>query len=78
METNFSIPTLPARAALTGRSILVLAAATLLVLLGARSSPDDHAVTASNRNPATLQPPEETTQVARVDRAPESRFRLIM
>lgn len=82
METNISLPSCSARTALTARSILVLAAATLLVLLGARSSPDDHATATSARNVAehseSLQPPEETTRVARADRAPESRFRLIM
>jgi UrcA family protein len=49
METNLSLPTRPARLALTGRSILVLAAATLLVPLGARWSPDGHVAAAATR-----------------------------
>ena len=82
METNVSLPSCSARVALTGRSILVLAAATLLVLLGARSSPDDRATATSVRNVAerseSPQRSEETTRLAHADRASVSRFRLIM
>ncbi len=82
METNISLPSCSARAALTGRSILVLAAATLLVVLGARSSPDDRASATSDRNVAehseSPQPSEATTRLAHADRASVSRFRLIM
>jgi UrcA family protein len=52
METNLSLPSRSARLTVTGRSILVLAAATLLVPLGARWSPDDHAAAAATRNVA--------------------------
>jgi UrcA family protein len=39
MEANFSLPSHPARATITGRGILILVAATLLVPLAAHLSP---------------------------------------
>ena len=42
MEANFSLPAPPARVELSGRSILVLVVATLLVLLAAHLSPAEH------------------------------------
>src|SRR5262245_65860170 len=65
MEPNISLPTRPARLAMTGRSVLVLAAATLLVPLGSRWSHDaDHAVAASTRTVAYAY--GEVTSAARV------------
>ena len=42
METNFSLPSRPARAGMNGRSILVLVVATLLVPLAAHLSPTEY------------------------------------
>jgi UrcA family protein len=64
METNLSLPSRPARLAVTGRAIAVLAAATLLVSLGARWSPDHQAEAASTRNVAYSY--REVTSAARV------------
>lgn len=52
MEANLSLPSRRVRTAVTGRSILVLAAATLLVSLGANWSPGEHAANAYTRTVA--------------------------
>lgn len=52
METNFSLPSRPARAALNGRSILVLVVATLLVPLAAHLSPTEYVSAPARQNVA--------------------------
>jgi UrcA family protein len=64
MEANFSLPSRPARSAVSGRSILVLVAATLLVPLAAHLSPSEHLAGPSTRNVAYAY--GEVTNAARV------------
>ncbi len=52
MEANFSVPSLPARASVTGRSLLVLVVATLLVPLAAHLSPTEHVAGPATQNVA--------------------------
>jgi len=52
METNFSLPSRPVRAGVSGRSLLVLVVATVLVPLAAHLSPTEHVAGPSARNVA--------------------------
>jgi UrcA family protein len=64
MEANFSLPSRPARSAVSGRSILVLVVATVLVPLAAHLSPSEHVAGPSTRNVAYAY--GEVTNAARV------------
>jgi len=64
MEANFSLPAPPARVELSGRSILVLVVATLLVLLAAHLSPTEHVTGPTTQNVAYLY--GEVTSAGRV------------
>jgi UrcA family protein len=64
MEANFSLPSRPARSAVSGRSILMLFAATVLVALAAHLSPSEHLAGPSTRNVAYAY--GEVTNAARV------------
>jgi UrcA family protein len=65
METNFSVPSATARASVTGRSLLILAVATLLVPLSAHFSSADPA---DGQRTQTVQ--YEYRDVANVARVP--------
>ena len=52
METNLSLPSRPARVEMTGRSILVLVVATLLVPLAAHLSPTEYVTGPARQNVA--------------------------
>jgi UrcA family protein len=64
METNLSLPSRPARVDLTGRSILVLIVATLLVPLAAHLSPTEYVTGPARQNVAYDY--AEVTSAARV------------
>ena len=64
METNISLPSRPARAAMNGRSILVLVVATLLVPLAAHLSPTEYVPGPARQNVAYDY--AEVTSAARV------------
>jgi hypothetical protein len=53
MEANFSLPSPAARAAMSGRRILVLIVATLLVLLASHLSPTEDVVGPARQNVAS-------------------------